>query len=147
VTFLTPVEGAPPQPVAGPPDTVLLIVSVVVALAGIALAWFVYLSRRIDWVALRVRYAGARSTLASGFHVDGFYGSVIGQTGALLATFLAYVVDRRVLDGFWNGVAGFFGALSSGARRAQAGLVRVYAAFVFLGVVGVLAYLAFRWSA
>ncbi len=147
VTFLAPVTGAPPEPVAGPPDAVLLIISVIVALAGVTLAWFVYLSRRIDWVALRVRYAGARSTLASGFHVDGFYGSVIGRTGALVATFLAYVVDRRVLDGFWNGVAEFFGVLSSGARRAQAGLVRVYAAFVFLGVVGALAYLAFRWSA
>jgi NADH-quinone oxidoreductase subunit L len=147
VTFLAPSTGAPLEPVAGPPDSVLVIVSVVVALAGVALAWFVYLSRRIDWVALRVRYAGVRSTLRYGFHVDGFYGAVLGQSSALVATFMAYVVDRRILDGFWNGLAGFFGALSTGARRAQAGLVRVYAAFVFLGVVGVLGYLAIRWSA
>jgi NADH-quinone oxidoreductase subunit L len=146
VTFLEPVVGAVPEPVAGPSEAVLTLVSVVVAVAGIALAWFVWLSRRIDWVALRVRYAGLRSTLRYGFHVDGFYDAVLGRTSALAATFMAYVVDRRILDGFWNGLAGFFGALSTGARRAQVGLVRVYAAFVFLGVVGMLAYLAVRWS-
>jgi NADH:ubiquinone oxidoreductase subunit 5 (subunit L)/multisubunit Na+/H+ antiporter MnhA subunit len=125
---------------------VLAVVAVAVAVAGIVLAWFVYLSRRIDWVALRVRHPGVKSTLQYGFHVDGFYGAAFGQTGKLAATFLAYVVDRRIIDGFWNGLASLFGALSAGARRAQAGLVRVYAAFAFLGVVGILAYLAVRLS-
>ncbi len=146
VKFLTPVVGVTKEAVAGPSEVVLAVVAVAVALAGIALAWFVYLSKRIDWVALRIRYAALKSALQYGFYVDGFYGAAFGQTGKLAATFLAYVVDRRIVDGFWNGLAGFFGLLSSGARRAQAGLVRVYAAFVFLGVVGILAYLAVRLS-
>jgi NADH-quinone oxidoreductase subunit L len=146
VRFLGPVVGVTKEAVAGPSDAVLSIVVVAIALIGIALAWFVYLSRRIDWVALRVRYAPVKSTLQSGFFLDATYGLAFGQTGKLGATFLAYVVDRRLIDGFWNGLAGLVGLVSSSARRTQAGLVRVYAAFVFLGVVGMLAYLAVRAS-
>ena len=64
------------------------------------------------------------------------------------ATFLAYVVDRRLIDGFWNGVAEAVRPLSSArAPGAGTGWSGVYAAFVFLvGVVGVLAYLAVRAS-
>jgi NADH-quinone oxidoreductase subunit L len=121
-------------------------IAVTVAVGSTLLAYFVYGSGRIDWIALRVRLSGARRVFGSGFYVDDVYGAVFGQTGKLGATFLAYVVDRRLLDGLWNGIAELVGLVSSGARRAQAGLVRVYAAFVFLGVVGVLAYLAVRAS-
>jgi NADH:ubiquinone oxidoreductase subunit 5 (subunit L)/multisubunit Na+/H+ antiporter MnhA subunit len=95
---------------------------------------------------MRVRLGGVRRVLGTGFYVDDVYGNVIVQTGKLGATFLAYVVDRRLIDGFWTGLAGLFGLASSGARRAQTGLVRVYAAFVFLGVVAILAYMAVRAS-
>jgi NADH-quinone oxidoreductase subunit L len=121
-------------------------IAVVVAVTFTVFAYFVYGSGRMDWIALRVRLAGARRVLGAGFYVDDVYGAVFGQTGKLGATFLAYVVDRRLIDGFWTGLAGLVGLASSGARRAQAGLVRVYAAFIFLGVVALLAYLAVRAS-
>ncbi len=121
-------------------------IAVIVAVGFTLLAYFVYGSGRIDWIALRVRLSGPRRVFGAGLYVDDIYGAVFGQTGKLGATFLAYVVDRRLIDGFWNGIAELVGLVSSGARRAQAGLVRVYAAFVFLGVVGVLAYLAVRAS-
>ena len=121
-------------------------IAVLVAVGFTLLAYFVYGSGRIDWIALRVRLSGPRRVFGAGFYVDDVYGAVFGQTGKLGATFLAYVVDRRLIDGFWNGIAELVGLVSSVARRAQAGLVRVYAAFVFLGVVGVLAYLAVRAS-
>jgi NADH-quinone oxidoreductase subunit L len=143
-TYLAPVVGPTREAATGPSEPVLAVISVVVALAGIGLAYFVYLSRRIDWVALRVRYAALKSALMRGFYVDDVYGALLGGTGKLGATFLAYVVDRRVVDGLWTGVGELVGSLSSGARRAQAGLVRVYALGVLLGVVGLLAFLAVR---
>ena len=82
--------------------------------------------------------------LLRGFYLDDVYGNVLGGTGKLGATFLAYVVDRRLVDGLWSGVAEVIGTLSSGARRAQAGLVRVYALGVFVGVVGLLAFLVVK---
>jgi NADH-quinone oxidoreductase subunit L len=121
-------------------------IAVAVAVTFTLLAYFVYGSGRIDWIAMRVRLGGVRRVLGTGFYVDDVYGNVIVQTGKLGATFLAYVVDRRLIDGFWTGLAGLFGLASSGARRAQTGLVRVYAAFVFLGVVAILAYMAVRAS-
>src|SRR5205823_2337889 len=78
VKFLTPVVGPTGRAVSGPSEVVLAIVAVAVALAGVALAWFVYLSRRIDWVALRVRYRPVKSTLQWGFFVDGLYGAAFG---------------------------------------------------------------------
>src|SRR5262249_59576973 len=44
----------------GPAEWVLTVIAVAVALAGLGLAWFVYGSGRLDWVALRVRFAGLK---------------------------------------------------------------------------------------
>jgi NADH-quinone oxidoreductase subunit L len=141
--FLRPVaENAPAT--SGFSSVAADVVGTSVALAFLAATYYVYGTGRVDWMAMRVRLSGARRVLASGFYVDDVYDLAFGRTGRLGATFLAYVVDRRLIDGFWNGLASLFGLASSGARQAQAGLVRVYAAFFFLGVVGVLAYLAVR---
>ena len=37
---------------------------------GIGLAWFVYVSRKIDWQALRIRLWGTKQTLQRGFYVN-----------------------------------------------------------------------------
>src|SRR5439155_9775523 len=58
--FLSPVLGRTKEAVSGPSELVLSIVSVAIALAGILLAWFVYLSGRIDWMAVRIRFAAGK---------------------------------------------------------------------------------------
>jgi NADH-quinone oxidoreductase subunit L len=144
--FLEPVVGGGAVGTGAIGTVAAEVIATTVAILFTLLAYFVYGSGRMDWIALRVRLSGARRVVGSGFYVDDIYGSVFGQTGKLGATFLAYIVDRRLIDGFWTGLAGLVGLASGGARRAQAGLVRVYAAFVFLGVVAILAYLAVRAS-
>ena len=58
--FLAPTLGPVSEPVRGLSEAVLSIISVAVALAGIALVFFVYDSGRFDWQALRARFAGAQ---------------------------------------------------------------------------------------
>jgi NADH-quinone oxidoreductase subunit L len=143
--FLTPVVGGTAEARAGPSELVLSIVSVVVALAGIGLAWFLYQSGRIDWLALRARFGGAKRTLQRGFYVDDFYGGALVGPAKLGAAYLAYVVDKRVIDGTANGVGRVFATAAGVGRKVQTGFVRNYALAFLLGAVAILLYLAVRF--
>src|SRR6266540_4272322 len=140
--FLTPVVGKTKEAVAAPSESVLAIISVTVALAGISLAWFIYLSRRIDWLALRIRLAGPKRALMRGFFVNDFYSGAVVAPAKLVSAFAAFVFDRRVIDGGVNGIGTLFSSAARVGRRVQTGLVRNYALGVLLGAVGVLWYLA-----
>ncbi|MGH2573550.1 MAG: NADH-quinone oxidoreductase subunit L [Actinomycetota bacterium] len=143
--FLEPVVGAAEEAHAGPSELVLTVISVGVALAGVALAYFVYLSERIDWVALRSRLAAAKRAMERGFFVDDFYGGVLVRPAKLGSAFAAYVLDRRLIDGAANGIGKAFAAAAGVGRKVQTGLVRNYALAFLLGAVGVLWYLAVRF--
>jgi NADH-quinone oxidoreductase subunit L len=143
--FLTPVVGRTAEAIAGPSELVLSIVSVVVALAGIGLAWSIYLSGRIDWLALRARFGGAKRTLQRGFYVDDFYGGALVRPAKLGAAYLAYVLDRRVIDGAANGIGRAFATAAGVGRKIQTGFVRNYALAFLLGAVAILLYLAVRF--
>jgi NADH-quinone oxidoreductase subunit L len=143
--FLAPVVGPTKEAVSGPSELALSIISVVAALAGIALAWFIYLSRRIDWVALRARFGGAKRTLQRGFYVNDLYSGAIVGPAKLGAAFTAYVFDKKVIDGAVNGVGVAVAALARSGRRLQTGLVRTYAVGILLGAALILAYVAARF--
>jgi NADH-quinone oxidoreductase subunit L len=143
--FLSEVVGRTKEAVSGPSELVLSVISVAIGLAGILLAWFVYTSGRIDWMALRARFGGAKRALQRGFYVDDFYGGAIVGPAKLGAAFTAYVFDKRVVDGAVNGLGVAVGALARSGRRVQTGLVRNYAVGILLGAAAVLAYLAVRF--
>jgi NADH-quinone oxidoreductase subunit L len=63
------------------------------------------------------------------------------------ASVMAFVVDRKVVDGLVNGVADVLGRSGSVARKAQNGYIRSYALGIGIGLVLVLAYLTFRTGA
>jgi len=142
--FLAPVLGPAREATAGPSEVVLTVVSVLIALAGIGLAFFVYLSGRIDWVALRMRFGRVKRTFLHGFYVNDVYSNVIVGPAKAAAAFTAFVFDRRVIDGTINGIGTAFGALARTGRRVQTGLVRNYALGILLGTVAILWYLAVR---
>jgi NADH-quinone oxidoreductase subunit L len=143
--FLSPVVGQTREALSGPSELVLSVISVAVGLTGILLAWFVYLSGRIDWMALRARFGGAKRTLQRGFYVNDFYSGAIVGPAKLGAAFAAYVVDRRVIDGAVNGIGGVVAVVARSGRRVQTGLVRNYAVGILLGAAALLAYLAVRF--
>jgi NADH-quinone oxidoreductase subunit L len=143
--FLEPVVGVATKPVSGLPGWALSVISVAVGLIGIGLAYFVYLSGRVDWQALRVRLGGSKRALQHGFYINDFYNGALVATGQAAAAFIAYVFDARVLDGAVNGVARLLGLGAREGRRVQTGLVRNYALGLLLGVVGVLWFVAVRF--
>jgi NADH-quinone oxidoreductase subunit L len=143
--FLAPVVGATGHAEGALPEWVLTVISVAIGLAGIGLAYLVYLSGRIDWMALRARLVRTKTTLQRGFFVNDFYSNVIVAPAKAGSAFLAYVVDARIVDGAVNGVAWLFRRAALAGRRVQTGLVRNYAVGVLLGAVAILWYLAVRF--
>jgi NADH-quinone oxidoreductase subunit L len=143
--YLEPVFGLGTETHVGPAEWVLTVISVGVALAGIGLALFVYQSGKIDWIALRGRFGGLKSLLQRGFYVDDVYGGGLVAPAKLGSAFLAYVFDKRVVDGAINGLGRGFAAVAMVGRRVQTGLVRNYALGILLGAVAVLFFLAARF--
>jgi NADH-quinone oxidoreductase subunit L len=144
IRWLEPVTGPLAHPDAGPSEGVLAVISTLVATAGFALAWYVWGSGRVDWLALRERL-GLQPALRAGFGVDAMYATVNRVAGAGVARFLAFTVDRRWIDGLVNAIGGGTMSLSGIARRVQTGLVRTYALALLLGAAGLLLYLGFRF--
>ena len=144
-TFLAPVVGEPQELHAGPSEFQLAVISTLIALAGIGLAYFVYISGRIDWQALRARLSRPKRALERGFFVNDLYSGGVVAPAKLGAAFAAYVVDLRFIDGAINGLGRLFAVMASGGRRIQTGFVRTYAVGLLFGTVAVLWYLAVRF--
>jgi NADH-quinone oxidoreductase subunit L len=144
IRWLEPVTGPLAHPDAGPSEGVLAVISTLVATAGLAFAWYIWGSGRVDWLALRERL-GLQPALRAGFGIDAMYSGVNEVVGKGVARFLALTVDRRWIDGLVNAIGGGTMSLSGIARRVQTGLVRTYALALLLGAAGLLLYLGFRF--
>ncbi len=144
-TFLEPVVGHLSEGTAGLAKTVLTGIAVAIAALGLLLAWFVYASGRIDWMALRVRLAPMQRLFANGWYLDTYYSAILVTPGRAVAAFSAYVVDARLIDGIVNGAGGAVHGLANVARKVQTGFVRNYALAFLAGVVGVLVYVGLRF--
>jgi NADH-quinone oxidoreductase subunit L len=142
--FLESAIGAHPVARQGPSDLVLSEIAVGIALLGIAFAWYVYGSGRFDWQALQVRFAGTKRALQRGLYVNDLYSHWIVDPAKAACAFLAYVFDRRGIDGVVNGTGRIVSAFSATGSRLQNGLVRVYAAVFLLGAVAGVLYMVVR---
>ena len=145
--FLEPVlVGELPAPLEAEATSQALLLSVLATLVagvGLAVAWWVYLSGRVDWLALRRRVAGAWLALANRLYVDEAYELVTVRGGRALAA-LADLFDRRVIDGAVDGLATAVAVTATRGRRLQTGLVRTYAVGVLGGAVLIVAVLVIR---
>lgn len=116
----------------------LIVVTTLAALAGIGVAYLIWMTRRVSESAVEPR------ALQRAWYVDELYRSVVEAPGRALANFSAFVVDSRVLDGTVNGVGALVRAGGTRLRAVQSGYVRGYALAVALGAVAALAYAVAR---
>ncbi len=143
--FLQPVLGRAPETVSATLSALWLsVIATALAFAGVGVAWYLYGSGRVQWLALRERYAAAWRVLSSKFYVDELYELFTVRLGRALVAFLSGPVDQGVIDGTVNGLAREVGNAATGGRRLQTGLVRTYAVGVLGGAVLLLAFLVFR---
>ncbi len=118
-------------------DTIITfgVISTLVALSGIFMAWLVFLKRRIDPVAFAVDHPALYGFLYNKWYIDKTYDDLIVFPMRRFATFLWLVIDVKIIDGTVMGSAKLVDELSQGLRTLQTGLVRNYALAIALGMV------------
>jgi NADH-quinone oxidoreductase subunit L len=122
----------------------LLVLSSVVAIAGVALAWVVYGRTPARAASIGVARNPVHQLLLRKYYVDELYDRAFVRPIYCLSLWLARVVDPEVIDGAVNGVASLVTAWARGLRRLQTGFVMNYALGVLLGAVAMIAYLLAR---
>ena len=116
----------------------LILVTTVAALAGVGIAYLIWMGRRVKESAVEPQ------VLRRAWYVDELYQKVVEAPSRALANFSAFVVDAKVIDGTVNGVGALVRAGGSRLRTVQSGFVRNYALAVALGAVAILAYAVAR---
>ena len=131
--------GIPEHPTVAA-EVALLLVSAVVSLAGIGVAYWIYV--REPGLSARIQERlGFLYTLADkGFYFDQVYNAIVQQGIWPASRFLYESFDMGVIDGAVNGVARGVGWLGGQTRRLQNGLVGTYALTFLVGVVLVIGY-------
>jgi NADH-quinone oxidoreductase subunit L len=120
-------------------ETIILFgaLSSLAAIAGIGLAWLVYVKKAIT--SPEERASALFLFLRDKWRFDEIYQDVFVRPLRGFAQFLWQIVDVRIIDGAVNGVGLGIGAASQRLRRVQTGLVTNYALAIALGMVVLLA--------
>jgi NADH-quinone oxidoreductase subunit L len=122
----------------------LLVLSAVVAIAGVALAWFVYGRAPVRAASIGVARNPVHKLLLEKYYVDELYDALFVRPIYHLSVWLARVFDPKVIDGGVNGVASLMTGWARGLRRVQTGFVMNYALAILLGAVAMVGYLLAR---
>jgi NADH-quinone oxidoreductase subunit L len=124
---------------------VVVLVSVAVAVAGIALAFFRYYSVRAVRPGLIGQPRSAlHRLLLNAYYVDWIYDRVIVQPLFALWRVCAGLIDQQAIDGAVNLLGRAVIAWAAGFRRLQTGYVMNYALTMLAGAVVVVAFLLAR---
>jgi NADH-quinone oxidoreductase subunit L len=120
--------------------TIAFVISGVIALAGIGLAYLMYGSRAInpDTLAngLKPLYQGSLNK----WYIDELYQATFVRFYNWLARASAFFVDKLIIDGAVNGVGALFSGLSGVFGRFQSGYVRGYALSIIIGLFLIAGY-------
>jgi NADH-quinone oxidoreductase subunit L len=117
-----------------PMEMVLMVVSVLVALSGIGLAYVFYIKNPGAPAAFAARLGGFYTLVVNKYYVDELYERAIVRPGYAISEKLMFrVIDAGIIEGIVNGLG--IGARLVGAvtRLAQSGVVRTYALFMLIG--------------
>jgi NADH-quinone oxidoreductase subunit L len=112
------------------------------ALIGVILAVALWRGSRVDQPQLEPQF------LQRVWYWDDVYDALIGRPSQRLATFLAWVVDARIIDGAVNGAAQLVKVTGTATRKLQTGYARNYALGIALGMAGIVVFMISRtwWS-
>ena len=139
-SFLAPVFGVDlyNDQLGTGPQWYLAVADIAAAFAGLIVAVWLWRGAVVEKPALEPQF------LQRVWYWDDFYDLVIGRPGQRLATFCAWVVDARIIDGAVNGVAHLARVTGTAARRLQTGYARNYALGIALGMAMLVAFMLSR---
>jgi NADH-quinone oxidoreductase subunit L len=122
----------------------LMILSIVVILVGLLIAYRFYIAHPETPKKLAEKYRGAYTILLNKYYVDELYAKIIVNPLLKFALWCWEFFDVKIIDGAANGSAFLMGGISAVIRKFQTGYVRNYALSLVFGVVIILVYFIFR---
>jgi NADH-quinone oxidoreductase subunit L len=123
---------------------VLLVLSVVVVLVGILLAWLLYMSRPVRVESIGRPRTPLHALLLDAYYVDRIYDALIVRPLFAVSEFLARAVDHGLIDRAVDGVGAAALGWARGLRRLQTGYVVNYALTMLVGAVALIGFLLAR---
>ncbi|OGL42412.1 MAG: NADH-quinone oxidoreductase subunit L [Candidatus Schekmanbacteria bacterium GWA2_38_11] len=121
-------------------ELILMGVSVVIAVVGLLVAYYLYLANRELPHKLEKKFKGIYKVLLNKYYVDEIYDACIVNPIKNGSIFLWEKFDDRFIDGLVNGVASFFDEGSAVLRRMQTGAIQSYMLSIVIGAVVILGY-------
>ena len=122
-------------------DWVGLIIGALIAVAGISIAYRIWVLRPGTSAALQGRLGRLHTFLYNKWYFDELIDMIIVRPAQWLGRFDESVLERGVIaGGITGGTTGLVRAASAAVRRAQTGYVRYYAAVVVVGISGMALY-------
>ncbi len=111
------------------------------AVAGVVVAWFLYLKRPDIPAAIQRRFGFVYRMLDNKYWFDWFNEHVLSRAAVLLGTTLWRRGDVGVIDGvFIDGSANAIGRLGRSTRALQSGYLYWYALVMIVGVIGLMTW-------
>jgi NADH-quinone oxidoreductase subunit L len=121
----------------------IAVVSTLAAVIGIGLAAFFYLGDRKEAESLASRMGPLYRLSRGKFYFDELYNALAVWPLRVLAV-LSYIVDRFFIDGLVNLCGKLPAVVGYVLRRMQNGMVQVYAFFMMVGLLALLAAIVMR---
>jgi NADH-quinone oxidoreductase subunit L len=118
----------------------LMAASLGVALAGIGLAYYLYIKNPKAPATVAARFKGIYRLLLNKYYMDEIYNAIFVQPIRSWSEWLWHSFDDGVVDGTANGTGRLVTGLSSIMKRLQTGYVQNYAIWMLVGVVVLIAY-------
>ena len=115
-----------------------LALGTVLGLAGIALAYRIWVKRPGTSAAILARMRPVYEVLVHKWYFDELIDALVVRPVAAAGRFARYTFERRFVDEtLIGGTTGLVRAGSAAVRAAQSGFIRYYAALLVLGVTGI----------
>jgi len=109
----------------------------------LAIYTFIQFHKNRDWlIHLKLKYATPHKLLLNKYYIDELYDRYLVQPVRKMATFFWTIIDTKIIDGAFNGLATLSTYFGFQTVKTQTGNLQTYA-FVF--VAGVVAILLFIW--
>jgi NADH-quinone oxidoreductase subunit L len=125
-------------------ELLMMVVSVVIALIGIGIAYLFYVKNPALPKRAAERWKRLYTLIYNKYYVDELYEILFINSLKNLGTGLWKGFDEFVIDGTINGMAYLIGALSGTMRKMQTGLVQNYAFAMTMGGIVLAAYYIVR---
>ncbi|HEY5188608.1 MAG TPA: NADH-quinone oxidoreductase subunit L [Solirubrobacteraceae bacterium] len=118
-----------------------LIIGAVIALAGIAIAYRIWVVQAGLSGRLQTRFSAVHTFLYNKWYFDELIDFLVVRPAQWLGRFAESTLERRVVaGGVTGGTLGVVRGFSAGVRRLQTGFLRYYAAAMLVGVFGMALY-------